>query len=194
MGKGAQTRESILRQAADLSSTLGLEGLSIGVLAKEAGLSKSGLYAHFRSKEQLQRAVLDATAERFIDVVISPALKQPRGRPRLQALFDRWLHWEESVFSGGCVFMAASVEFDDRPGAVRDSLRGHLRDLLGAVERAASIAVSEGHLAAELDTAQFAFDFWSLLLGYQSYSRLLDDADARARAESAFANLLRRNG
>ncbi|MBT3222107.1 MAG: TetR/AcrR family transcriptional regulator [Proteobacteria bacterium] len=193
MGKGAKTRDTILDQALDLSSEVGLEGLSFGVLAKLAGMSKSGLYAHFASKESLQCDVLDTAAARFVDVVLSPALKQPRGLPRIQKLFHLWLKWENEQLSGGCIFVAAATEFDDRPGAVRDSLTGHLRDMLGGVARAARIAVEEGHFHADLDAEQFSYEFWAVILAHQHYRRLLDYPDARERANRAFDSLIEKS-
>ncbi len=191
MGKGRETKRDILGQALDLSSQVGLEGLSFGVLARSAGMSKSGLYAHFDSKESLQCEVLDTAAQRFIDVVLAPALKQPRGLPRIQALFDNWLEWEVEELRGGCPFVTASAEFDDRPGPVRDRLVGHLKDMLGAIARAARIAVEERHFRADLDTEQFAYEFWAVLLAYQHYVRLLGDTGAESRARAAFADLVR---
>ena len=119
MSKGDDTRRAILAEALDLTSEVGLEGLTIGVLAKLVGMSKSGLYAHFASKEELQVAVLEAAAGLFREQVFEPAKRQPRGLPRIQALFDRWLDWSATVLSGGCPFIAASTEFDDRPGPGR---------------------------------------------------------------------------
>lgn len=191
MTKGSDTRRTILHHAVNLSSEMGLEGLTIGVLARKAGMSKSGLYAHFGSKEDLQCAVLDSAAERFVDMVVAPALKQPRGLPRLEMLFERWLTWETDGLSGGCPFIAASHEFDDRSGPVRDRLVSHLRDLLGAITRAAQISVEEGHLREDLDVEQFAYEMWAALLAYHSFARLMRTSDAIARARRAFANLIR---
>jgi len=191
MSKGEETRRTILRQALELSSEVGLEGLSFGVLARRAKMSKSGLYAHFDTKEMLQCQVLDAAAARFIDVVLSPALKQPRGLPRVRTLFAQWLKWEREELAGGCPFVAAAAEFDDRPGAVRDHLAGHLLDMLSAVARAAQIAVQEGHFRADLDPEQFAYELWAVLLAYHQYQRLLDKADAGARAQAGFEGLVR---
>lgn len=191
MTKGSDTRRLILGHALDLTSEVGLEGLTIGVLAKRVGMSKSGLYAHFQSKEELQCAVLDTAAERFIDVVLAPSLKRPRGLPRLQTLFERWILWETDALSGGCPFIAAAGEFDDRDGPVRDHLVGHLRDLLGAVTRSATIAVEEGHLRADLDVEQFAYEVWATLLAYHQYARLMRTGDAAERARRAFANQIR---
>ncbi len=191
--KGDETRLAILGQALDLASEVGIEGLTIGVLAKRAGMSKSGLYAHFESKEVLQTRVLDAAAEKFVDVVLAPALKRPRGLPRLQDLFERWQHWETEGLAGGCLFIAAATELDDRPGPVRDNLVRHLRDMLGTIARAARICVEEGHFRQDLDVDQFAFEAWGLLLTYHQYRRLLQDDAVHKRGRRAFAGLVERS-
>ena len=123
MGKGDQTRDAILERAVRLASQVGLEGLTIGRLAGALDLSKSGLFAHFASKETLQVQTLERAAERFVEVVLRPALAEPRGEPRLRALFERWLRWPQEVSQpGGCIFVQAAVELDDRPGPARDRL------------------------------------------------------------------------
>ena len=191
MTKGDDTRRSILKQALDLSSEVGLEGLTLGALAKRVGMSKSGLYAHFESKEDLQCQVLDTAAELFVEVVLTRALKEPRGLPRVRALFELWLDWSAEEFSGGCPFIAAATEFDDRFGKVRDRLLIHNRDLLETVARAARIGVEEGHFRADLDADQFAFEFWSTLLAFHHYTRLMRREDARNRASLSLDNLIR---
>jgi AcrR family transcriptional regulator len=193
MSKGESTRSSILHRALDLASEIGLEALSLGGLAKRVGMSKSGIYAHFESKEELQRQVLDATAARFIDVVVLPALKQPRGLPRVEALFAGWLRWSTAELPGGCPFIAAATEFDDRPGPVRDTLVAHLRDVTGMVARAARISVEEGHFRKDLDVDQFAFEVWGLLLAHHHFCRLMRKDDARTRAGRAFADLIEKS-
>jgi len=191
MTKGEETRARILVQALDHASGVGLEGLTVGDLAGKVGMSKSGLYAHFSSKEDLQCQVLDTAAEQFVDVVVAPALKEPRGLPRIRALFRLWLDWATRQLSGGCPFVAAAVEFDDRPGAVRDRLVSHLKDVLGTIARAASISVEEGHFREDLDTEQFAFEFWGILQAFHHFARLFRHEDARARADAAFEALVR---
>ncbi|MCA9525776.1 MAG: TetR/AcrR family transcriptional regulator [Myxococcales bacterium] len=190
MSKGEATRQAILGQALDLTSEVGLEGLTLGVLAQRVQMSKSGLYAHFASKEVLQRDVLDTAAARFVDVVIAPALKRPRGLPRIELLFEGWLRWGTEELTGGCPFVAAAADFDDRPGMVRDRLIGHLKDMLGTVSRSARIAVEEGHFRADLDTDQFAYEMWGLLVAYQHYRRLLGDPASIRRAHIAFRGLI----
>lgn len=192
MAKGDDTRSSILWQALDLSTEVGLEGLTVGTLAKRMGMSKSGLYAHFESKEDLQKQVLDTAADLFVDTVVAPALKKPRGLPRVKALFEGWLDWISSPhMSGGCPFIGASTELDDRPGPVRDTLVGHFRDLTGVVTRVAQVAIEEGHFRRDLDVDQLAFELWGILHAHHHFSRLMGSPDARTRAGLAFANLVR---
>jgi AcrR family transcriptional regulator len=190
MSKGQETRDRILLQALHQASEVGLEGLTVGDLAGRVGMSKSGLYAHFASKEDLQCRVLDTAADQFVDLVVAPALKEPRGLPRIRALFARWLDWATRQLSGGCPFVAAAVEFDDRPGAVRDRLVSHLKDVLGTIARAASISVEEGHFREDMDPDQFAFEFWGILQAFHHYARLFRHEDARARADAAFEVLV----
>lgn len=192
MSKGDDTRRSILCDALELSSELGLEGLTFGMLARRVGMSKSGLYAHFQSKEQLQCQVLDAAAARFVDAVLAPAFKSPRGIARIEVLFTRWIHWEQTAFPGGCLFITAATEFDDRQGAVREHLVGHMGDVLGAIARSARIAVEVGDFRTDVDDEQFAFDFWAVLLSYNHYSRLLGRTDAESRAKRSLGELIER--
>lgn len=192
MSKGDQTKQAVLEEALDLASEVGLEGLTIGSLAKRSGLSKSGLYAHFESKEDLQCQVLDAAAAAFVDRVLAPAMKQPRGEARLRKLFDGWLDWECDCHSGGCPFISATVEFDDRPGPVRDRLTKHLHDILDVLARGAEAAIEEGEFDDRVDTQRFAFEVWGLLLAYQSYSRLLERPNALAQTRESFEALLGR--
>ena len=189
--KGQTTRHAILDHAVRLATQTGLEGLTIGRLAAEMGLSKSGLFAHFRSKEALQIQVLDAAAERFVDEVVRPALGERRGEPRLKAMFDRWLAWTKSNSGpGGCLFVAAAAELDDRPGAVRErlvSLQRSWLEILGIVYRT---GVEERHFRADVEPEQFAHDVYSVMLGYHHAERLLRDPRADARANAAFGRLL----
>src|SRR5437773_6747527 len=156
MRKGEQTRTLILNEAVALASQLGLEGLSIGSLAERLAMSKSGLFAHFGSKEDLQLLTLKQAQTLFFEQVLSPALKQARGLPRLRALFANWLAWVERNDDrpGGCLMLAACVEYDDRPGAVRDLLVAGQRELRGAIVKAIRIAIDEGHLGSQTDPWQ----------------------------------------
>src|SRR6266581_4249093 len=150
--KGEATRLAILDHAVRFASQVGLSGISIGRLAGDLGLSKSGLFAHFQSKETLQIQVLEAAADRFVKEVIRPALAQPRGEPRLRALFERWLAWAKSQkMPGGCLFVAAAVELDDRPGPVRDKLVRLQLEWLGVIANVVKTGVAERELRANID-------------------------------------------
>jgi AcrR family transcriptional regulator len=189
MAKGQETRERILDRALELATIVGIEGLSIGELAKAAEMSKSGLFAHFDSKEDLQIEVLKSASEQFIQNVISPALREPRGEPRVRALFDRWLAWE-TLRTGGCPFMAASFELDDKPGPVRDALEATQRDWVDALRSAIEIGIDEGHFRDDLDAEQLAFEVYGAFMGFHLYHRLLRDPKAHSRAVESLERLL----
>lgn len=191
VSKGLQTREAILDSALAAASTAGLSGLSIGELARSVGMSKSGLFAHFDSKENLQYEVLRAATARFIDLVIAPSLRHPRGEPRVRALFENWFEWSStSTLPGGCLFISAASELDDRPGPLRDYLASTQQDWLETLAQAARIAVEEGHFRSTLDTRQFAHDLYSIILAYHHFSRLLRFGDARERALRSYEQLI----
>jgi AcrR family transcriptional regulator len=193
MTKGEETRAAIVDQALRMASISGLEALSIGDLAGALNLSKSGLFAHFRSKENLQLEVIRAAAERFVQLVMVPAFRQPRGEPRVRALFEGWLHWaleSRSELPGGCIFIGAAAELDDQPGPVRDALVKAQRDWLDTLAHAAHLAVEEGHFRKNLDTQQFAFELYALMLGGHHYARLLRDPRAVRRTRAAYNNLV----
>lgn len=189
--KGQETKQTILDEAVDLASTVGLEQLTIGGLASAVGLSKSGLFAHFKSKEQLQIQVLETAAQRFIDFVIAPAIKAPRGEPRVRALMDTWLRWHDEQ-PGGCVIQSAAIEMDDRPGPVRDYVVENQQQWMGVISRAAQIAVEEGHFRGDLDLDQFAYEFLSVGLAYQHSSGLLNTPNSRERALRSFDGVVER--
>lgn len=191
MGKGEATRQAILDRATALASAAGLEGLTIGKLADELTLSKSGLFAHFGSKESLQVAVLENAAARFVEIVVKPALKAPRGEARLKSLFDHWSLWpRKSRLPGGCVFVAAAAELDDRPGPARECLVKQQRDFLDLIATTAKGAIAEGQFRKDLDADQFAHDFYSVMLGFHHAYRLLRDPRAEAHARRGFEALL----
>jgi AcrR family transcriptional regulator len=191
MSKGGHTREVILDTALASASRVGLAALSIGELAREVGMSKSGLFAHFDSKENLQLEVLKVATAHYIDVVVAPALRQPRGERRVRALFENWFDWScKSDLPGGCLFIAAASELDDQPGPLRDYLAASQRDWLGVLAQAARIAVEEGHFRQDLDSEQFAFDLYSIILAYHHFNRLLRLPNARERAWRAFEQLV----
>lgn len=194
MSKGEQTRERIVDKAWQLARRDGLGGLSLGRLAGELGLSKSGLFAHFGSKEGLEVEVLKATAERFTEQVVRPALTAPRGVARLRKLFDNWLLWVNHPSQpGGCIFLAAAAELDDSEGPQRDYLVAAQTSLLATLAKAARIAVEAGELNRRLDTDQFAFEMLGIVMAYHHARRLLRDPKAEARAQGAFERLLASN-
>jgi AcrR family transcriptional regulator len=189
--RGQTTRQQILDRALSAASTRGLTGLTIGHLARAVGMSKSGLFAHFNSKQQLQLDVLHEAVDRFIDAVVVPAIQKPRGEPRIRELFKRWLHWNEAPYlPGGCPLVAASIELDDQEGPVRDFLVSSQRDWLSTLARAAGIALEERHFQPALDPQQFAFELHALMLGYHFQHRLLRQDQARQRVQRAFDRLL----
>jgi AcrR family transcriptional regulator len=191
MGRGADTRQVILERAAQVASVVGLEGLTIGGLAEDLELSKSGLFAHFQSKEALQVETLRFTAQLFVDRVVRPALKEPRGEPRVRALFERWLEWGRAeILEGGCLFVAASAELDDREGPARRELVRQQKGWLGLLSSVAGAAVIEGHFRSKLDTAQFAHDVYGVMLAWHHARRLMRDPRAEDRARRAFEALV----
>lgn len=188
MSKGAETRQAILARAFELATVVGVSGLSIGRLAEATGLSKSGLFAHFGSKESLEVAVVEEASRQFVQEVMVPALRKPRGEPRVEALFENWLAW--GTRPGGCFFVGASAELDDRPGPPRDALVQACKDWIDELATAARIAVSERHFRADLDADQFAFELYSIMLGAHTFSRFLRSSTALDRARKAFDDLL----
>jgi AcrR family transcriptional regulator len=191
MSKGDETRERILDRAFRIATRDGLGGLSIGMLASELGMSKSGLFAHFGSKEDLQIEILRDASQRFEEFVWRPAIKAPRGEPRLRKLLERWMLWvSEPSTPGGCVFLAAAAELDDKDGRPRDFLVGEQKKLCAALAKAAALAVEAGHFRADLDCDQFAFDAYSVVLGYNYQRRLMRDPKAETRARRAIERLL----
>jgi AcrR family transcriptional regulator len=192
MSKGEATRNAIVETALSEASRSGLDALSIGGLARELGMSKSGVFAHFESKEDLQLKILEEARHRFVEIVIAPALKEARGLPRIRALFENWLRWQGlPSLPGGCIFIAIANELDDQPGRLRDALVASQRDWLRALATAASIAVEEGHFHGDVETGQFAYDMYSIALAYHHFDRLLRDPRAEARARTAFAELIK---
>lgn len=190
MGKGEQTRALILGEAVALASQVGLEGLSIGSLASRLDLSKSGLFAHFGSKEDLQVLTLRQAERLFQEQVFGPALSEPQGLPRLRALFSNWLASLENDSPGSSLLLAASIEYDDRPGAVRDVLIAGQRELRGAIAKAIRVAVDAGHLGPRTDPWQLGFEIFGIVLAAHNDRRLLGDTRSSARARGAFERLI----
>ncbi|MFZ5468224.1 MAG: TetR/AcrR family transcriptional regulator [Myxococcota bacterium] len=193
MRKGEETRRQIVERALALAGEVGLEGVTLGTLAAALDLSKSGLFAHFRSKEALQLQVLERAVERFVDAVVRPALLEPRGEPRVRELFERYLAWIRRGSSrGGCLFMSLSNEYDDRPGVVRDRLVRSQKEWLSTLARAASLAVDEEQFRADLDCEQLAYEVLGIGMAFQHAHKLLGDPRAEKRARVAFSDLLSR--
>jgi AcrR family transcriptional regulator len=189
--KGDRTRNAILERAVDLASLEGLEGLTIGRLADELKMSKSGLFAHFGSKEELQLATIDLAKERFRDEVFKPALGTPRGYARLVAICRAWLDYiRRNVFAGGCFFAAASFEFDGRPGVVRDAIAKTMDEWIGAIEKAVRLAQDEGHLDPRVDPAQLAFEINAIFFGANFAYNMRHDRRSIQRAWSAIESRL----
>jgi len=191
MTKGDRTRTAILEHATGLASQLGLTGLTIGLLADDLRLSKSGLFAHFRSKETLQIQVLEHAGAKFVEQVVRPSLREPRGEPRLRSLFEHWLTWDTAQAQpGGCVFAQAASELDDRAGPVRDRLVQLQREWIGVLVTSVGLGVAAGRFRADTDSAQFAQDVYGVMLAFHHAWRLLGDPQAEARARRAFGALL----
>ena len=192
--KGQQTKLAIIDAALGLASQIGLEGLSIGVLAEVTGMSKSGVFAHFGSREELQISVIREYFSRFEQEIFYPALQVPRGLPRLQALFGNWMKRVTVEIQSGCIFISGAVEFDDRPGPVRDALASSVKTWLAAVHRAVVQAKEEGHLVADADESQIGFEIHGLILAVHYEARFLKTPGSIARANKAFEQILARYG
>ncbi len=192
--RGGRTRQTILEAAVDIASAEGLEGLTIGRLATQLSMSKSGLFAHFGSKEDLQLATIETARTVFIREVILPAFEAERGVPRLWKLCDVWLSYVQGgVFSGGCFFAAAASEFDSRPGPVRDRIAGIMKEWLVTVRRAIVESQEAGQLNTDVDPTQLAFEFNSFELGANWAFKLYGDKQAFARARESILERLRRH-
>jgi AcrR family transcriptional regulator len=191
MSKGDETREKIVEHAFRLASRDGLSGLTVGTLATDLKLSKSGLFAHFGSKEELQLSVLRAAAERFEAIVVREAFRAPSGIPRLQKLFELWLQWvTDPAQPGGCLFVAAAAELDDKPGRTRDFLVASQKQLLTTITKAAQMSIDLGHFGKAVDCEQFAFDMFGIVLAYNHARRLMRDKRADTHARTAFNRLI----
>ena len=189
MKKGEQTKQMILEIGLDMASQFGLESVSIGSLAKASGMSKSGVFAHFESKENLEVEILKYAAELFAEAVVVPALKTEAGIPRIKAIVNNWIKLTENM-TGGCIFVSTSTEFSNRPGKVRKTLLAQQEEWLHVLRRIAKSAIKVGDLRKDIDCDQFAFDLYSLLLGFYLYHELLQNSDTKKRQETALERLL----
>jgi AcrR family transcriptional regulator len=188
--KGQQTRAAILDAALGLASHMGLEGLSIGALAEVTQMSKSGVFAHFGSREELQISVIREYHARFEEEVFFPSIAEARGLPRLRALFERWVRRVSVELDSGCIYISGAVEFDDRPGPVRDALAGMVRDWQAALERAIRIAIEEGQLSKDTDPMQMLFEIHGLILALHHDARFLRNPGVLDRARTGFERVL----
>ncbi len=189
--KGAATRDAIIDRAYGIACSAGLEGLSIGPLAQAVGMSKSGVFAHFGSREDLQLAVLDSAGERFAGHVLLPALRQPRGLPRLRGIMEAWFDWARQTEGGGCLLLSAVSEYDDRPGPQRDRVLHYETRWRQELGRAVQIAVDTGDLAADTEPEQMAFELYGLALMVHHDSGLFGLERAIARGNKSLERLLR---
>ncbi len=188
--KGDLTRAAIVEAALLAASRDGLEGLTIGTLADSMQMSKSGVFAHFGSREELQLAVLKAYAQRFVDDVLRPAVTKPRGLPRLEAILDRWVSFLAREMTSGCIMIAGAVEYDDVPGSLRDEMvviiTSWKRELVKAIRQ----AVTEEHLKPNIDAGQLVFEIYGLMLAMHQDARLLRSADSAKRARAGLRRLI----
>lgn len=192
--KGEDTRAQILSAAVEQASASGFESLTIGTLAEKTGMSKSGLFAHFGSKLELQMAAIDESARQFTEQVFMPALKAPRGVKRLRALFENWVSWpQRASLPGGCPLDAASREYSHKPGPIREAVMDRQRHLSRELTKAVQLAVETGEFASNTDAKQVAFEFLALVLAFYRGEMVLGVEDSRKFARAAFERLLEAN-
>jgi AcrR family transcriptional regulator len=192
--KGQQTKAAIVDAALGLATQIGLEGLSIGALAEVTQMSKSGVFAHFGSREELQISVVREYHQRFEQEVFFPALAEARGLPRLRAMFANWMKRTSVELDSGCIYISGAVEFDDRPGPVRDALAWSVQTWHAAMKRAITLAKEEGHLDATTEEEQMLFEIHGLILALHYEARFLKNPGSIARAHAGFENILLRYG
>ncbi len=190
MQKGQQTRAAILEAALGLASHMGLEGLSIGALADVTKMSKSGVFAHFGSREELQIAVVTEYHAKFEEEVFFPAIREPRGLPRLRGLFERWVRRVSVEIDSGCIYISGAVEFDDRPGPVRDALVSMVQAWHAALNKAILIAKQDGHLKPDADVQQILFELHGLILSLHHDARFMRSPGALDRARHGFERVI----
>jgi len=189
--KGEDTRAQILEAAVQQASQGGFESLTIGTLAEKTGMSKSGLFAHFGSRTELQLAALDEAARRFTELVFLPAMKAPRGLKRLRALFDNWLTWTQRInLPGGCPIDSASREYDHRPGPMREAVVERQQLVARELGKAVKMAIETGELKPSTDPHQIVFEFFSIVLGFYRAQFIVGDAQAMKHAQAAFDRLI----
>jgi len=188
--KGDLTRAAILEAALAIARRYGMEGLTIGLLAERLGMSKSGVFAHFGSREDLQLAVLHEYAARFVDRVLRPAVRSARGLPRLRAIIDRWLAMLAEEIEAGCILIGGASEYDDRPGPLRDTLAAIVASWKAELVRALEQAKACGHLRQDIDGDQMVFEIYGLMLMLHQDARLLHGKDSLRRARCGLQRLI----
>ncbi len=189
MSKGDDTHQAILQTGLDMASRVGLEQVTIGNLARESGLSKSGLYAHFQAKETLQIEILQLAGQIFAASVLVPALRSASGIDRIRRVVENWRAWNDNL-AGGCVFASACNEYKDRPGRVRDFVLAQQREWLASLQRLAQSAIEAGDFRSDIDTEQFAYELYANLLGFHLFQDMLDMPDAKQRQAKSLEQLL----
>jgi AcrR family transcriptional regulator len=192
--KGQQTKATIVDAALGLATQIGLEGLSIGALAEVTQMSKSGVFAHFGSREELQISVVREYHARFEEEVFYPALQADRGLPRVRALFANWMQRTSVEIDSGCIYISGAVEFDDRPGPVRDAIASSVKTWLAAMHRSVTNAQEEGHLDNDANAQQILFEIHGLILALHYEARFLKTPGSMERALTGFENILQRYG
>ncbi|MDB5990519.1 MAG: TetR family transcriptional regulator [Herbaspirillum sp.] len=190
MRKGELTRAAILDVALQLASRQGLEGLTIGLLADQMKMSKSGVFAHFGSREDLQIEVVKLYHRRFEEEVFYPSIQDPRGLPRLQAMFARWITRVTVEIASGCIYISGAVEYDDRPGPIRDQLVDMVCTWQNALHRAVVQAIEAGQLRADVDARQMVYEMYGLILALHHDARFLKIPGSVQRAQSGFERLI----
>lgn len=190
MRKGEMTRAAILDVALELASRDGLEGLTIGLLADRMSMSKSGVFAHFGSREDLQIDVLRLYHKRFEQEVFFPSLKEARGLPRLEGMFNRWLKRVSVEIASGCIYISGAVEYDDRPGPIREALVDMVRTWQGALLRCTQQSIARGDLKADTDAEQLVYEMYGMVLAVHHDARFLRLPGAVDRAHRGFARLI----
>jgi AcrR family transcriptional regulator len=190
MRKGELTRAAILDVALELSSRDGLEGLTIGLLADRMNMSKSGVFAHFGSREDLQLEVVKLYHHRFEQEVFFPSVREPRGLPRLQSMFDRWLARVSVEIASGCIYISGAVEYDDRPGPIREELVKMVQAWQGALQRSAHQAIEVGDLRPDTDAEQLVYEMYGLILALHHDARFLRMPGSVERARRGFERLI----
>ncbi|GGX41553.1 TetR family transcriptional regulator [Undibacterium squillarum] len=190
MRKGELTRAAILDVALDAASRDGLEGLTIGLLAEKMNMSKSGVFAHFGSREDLQIEVLKLYHHHFEQEVFYPSLKEARGLPRLQAMFALWVKRVTVEIASGCIYISGAVEYDDRPGPIREALVGMVKAWQGALQRAAAQAIELGHLRNDVEADQIVYEMYGLILALHHDARFMRKPGSVERAQSGFERMI----